>query len=78
MWTKKSSKGGKEWKEACIDVELWPQKLKTLVKTRFTSQVILFQEIVEYMNAMINLCYDRQVMYSQACNLMAKLGQLLI
>ncbi len=37
------------------------------MKTRFTSQVILFQEIVECMNVMINLCYGRQVMHLQAC-----------
>jgi hypothetical protein len=33
-----------EWKKTCIDVGLSHQKLKTLMKTKFVSKVILFQE----------------------------------
>ena len=63
-WTKKSRKGGREWKEACIDAQLRPRKLKTLVKTRFASCVILFQETLEYRNA-INMCYGREAAHLQ-------------
>jgi hypothetical protein len=58
MWTKNSDKGCNEWKRACIDVGLSHQKLKTLVKTKFDSKVIPFQETLEYQDA-INLCYGR-------------------
>ncbi len=58
MWTKKSSKGCNEWKWACIDVRLNHRKQKTPVKTKFANKVILFQETLEYQNA-INLCYGR-------------------
>jgi hypothetical protein len=57
-WTKKSNKGWSEWKRACLDVGLCHPKLKTLVKTRFASKVILFQETLEYRDA-INLCYGK-------------------
>jgi len=43
----------------CIDARFSHQKLKTLVKTKFASKVILFQETLEYQNA-INFCYGRQ------------------
>jgi hypothetical protein len=33
----------------------------------FAFWVILFQEIVEYMNVMINLSYGRQIVHLQAC-----------
>jgi hypothetical protein len=60
MWTlKKSGKGRNQLKRACIDVKLNHQTLKTLMKTRFTKKVILFQESLEYWDA-INLCYGRQ------------------
>jgi hypothetical protein len=35
------------------------KKLKTLVKTHFTSKVIIFQETLEYVNA-INIYYMQQ------------------
>ncbi len=59
MQTKNFSKGHNEWKWACIDARFNHQKQKTLVKTRFASKVILFQETLEYRNA-INLCYGKQ------------------
>ncbi len=59
MWIKKSSKGWSEWKRARLDAGLCHRKLKTLVKTKFTSKVILFQETPEYRDA-IHLCYGRQ------------------
>jgi hypothetical protein len=37
---------------------LWPQKLKTFVKIKFASKVILFQECLEFKDA-INLCYTK-------------------
>jgi hypothetical protein len=40
-WTKKFNKGRSESKGACFDVGLHHWKLKTLVKTKFTSKVIL-------------------------------------
>jgi hypothetical protein len=44
---------------ACFNVGLPHRKLKTPMKTRFTSKMILFQETLEYQDA-INLCYGRQ------------------
>jgi hypothetical protein len=58
-WIKKFSKRCNKWHRACLDDGLAHQKLKTLVKIRFASKVILFQETLEYYNA-INLCYERQ------------------
>ncbi len=46
-WTKKSGKGKQEWEKACVEKGLWFQKLKTLVKTRFSSKVIMFKEVLE-------------------------------
>jgi hypothetical protein len=57
-WTKKSSKGRIEWHRACLDVGFSHRKLKTLVKIRFATKVIMFQETLEYHNA-INLSYGR-------------------
>jgi len=41
------------------------KKLKTLVKTHFTSKVILFQETLKYVNV-INICYTKQSSALQA------------
>jgi hypothetical protein len=48
------------WKvrRACLDASLHHQKLKTPMKTRFANKVILFQETLEYRDA-INLCYGK-------------------
>jgi hypothetical protein len=43
-WTKNLRKGRQEWERACMDSGLWPQKLKTPIKTRFTSKVIMFEK----------------------------------
>lgn len=43
-WTKKSKKGRQKWGRVCIDVDVPSRTLKTLVKTRFASKVVLFQE----------------------------------
>jgi hypothetical protein len=64
-WTKKSGKGRQEWDKACIDAGLPSRKLKTHVKTRFASKVVLFQETQEYADA-INICYRRQSLKLQA------------
>ncbi len=45
----------------CLDVRLSHRKLKALVKTRFASKTILFQETLKYQDA-INLCYGKQEM----------------
>jgi hypothetical protein len=44
---------------ACHEVGIQHKKIKTLVKTRFASKVTLFQETLEYVNA-INICYTQQ------------------
>ncbi len=55
-WTKISRKGRQEWEKACVERQLWPQKLKILVKTRFANKVIMFEEVVEFKEAIL-LCY---------------------
>ncbi len=60
-WIKKFGKGNSDWQKACVNVGLSHWKLKTFVKTRFTSKVILFRETLEYWDA-INLCYGKQEM----------------
>jgi hypothetical protein len=55
---KKSGKGRFEWKKTCFDVRFPHWKLKTLVKTKFVSKMILFQETLEYHDAS-NLCCER-------------------
>ncbi len=46
-WTKKLGKGKHEWETTCVKRGLWLQKLKTLVKKRFSSKVIMFKEVLE-------------------------------
>ncbi|KAG0573230.1 hypothetical protein KC19_VG160100 [Ceratodon purpureus] len=58
-WTKKSGVGRSEWNKACIEAGVPSRKLKTPVKTRFASKVVLFQEMLEYADA-INICYRGQ------------------
>jgi hypothetical protein len=36
------------WKKTCIESGLPPWKLKTPIKTRFTSKVIVFKECLEF------------------------------
>ncbi len=55
-WTKKSGKGKQEWARAYKDASLCPWKLKTYVKTKFASKVIIFKETLEFKDT-INLCY---------------------
>jgi hypothetical protein len=47
-WTKKSRKRRQEWEKACMDSGLWLRKLKTHVKTRFVSTVIMFEKTLEF------------------------------
>jgi hypothetical protein len=58
-WTKKSRKGRSKWKKACFDARLSHQKLKTPMKIMFVNKMILFQETVEYWDA-INFRFGRQ------------------
>ena len=56
IWTKKSGRQNLEWIKACEKVGLPSMRLKTPVKTKFASKVVLFQKTTEYALA-INLCY---------------------
>jgi len=56
---KKYGKGKQEWEKACIECGLSPQKLKTPIKTRFASKVIVFEETLEFKQAIIT-CYKRK------------------
>jgi len=38
---KKIRKGRHEWEKACVERGLQPQKLKTLMKTKFVDKVII-------------------------------------
>jgi hypothetical protein len=58
MSIKNFGKGQSEWKRACVDASLDHQKLKTPMKTKFANKIILFQETLEYRDA-INMCYGR-------------------
>ncbi len=58
-WIKKFDKGHSERHKACLDVGISIQKLKKMVKTRYASKVIMFQETFKHHDA-INLCYGRQ------------------
>ncbi len=58
-WTKKFGKGRQKWKDSCIIVGLPSKMLKILVKTKFASQVIFFQETLTYQDA-ISICYGWQ------------------
>jgi hypothetical protein len=55
----KSSKGCNEWHKTSLDVGLSHQKQKTLMKIWLINKVILFQETLEYCDA-IKLCYGKQ------------------
>lgn len=63
-WTKNSGKGHIESEKVCVDVGLSPRKLKTLVKTKFASKVVLFQDTFAYI---INLYYPHQRFHGM-CN----------
>ncbi len=55
-WTNKSGKGRHEWERTCVEKGLKLKKLKTLVKRRFASKVIMFEETLEFKYAIL-LCY---------------------
>jgi len=57
-WTKKSGKGRQQWARVYKDAFIWPQKLKTHVKTIFAFKAIPFEETLEFKDT-INLCYSR-------------------
>jgi hypothetical protein len=56
---KQSNKGRQKWEKACIECGLLPQKLKTPIKTRFASKVIMFEKTLEFKQTIIT-CYKRQ------------------
>ncbi len=37
-----------EWEKACVEKGLWPSTFKTLMKTRFASKVIMFENTFEF------------------------------
>jgi hypothetical protein len=55
----KSNKGCDKWHKTCFDIGLSHRKQKTLMKIWFLNKVIMFQETLEYCDA-INLCYGKQ------------------
>ena len=64
-WTKNNGKGRQEWEKTCIEAGLPSRRLKTLVKTQFSSRIIMFEESLEYASA-INICYQRLSLQRQA------------
>jgi hypothetical protein len=52
-------RGGTNGIRHCLDSGVHPQKLKTPMKTRFASCVILFKKTLEFKHT-IYLCYGRQ------------------
>ncbi len=60
IWTKNSTKGMHEWKDVCHLIGFPTRIFKTLVKTWFTSHVILSHETLQHQDA-ISICYGRQV-----------------
>jgi len=59
LWIKKSEKGRQEWEKACIQCGMPPRKLKTVIKTKFASKVIMFEKTLEFKKTIIT-CYGRQ------------------
>jgi hypothetical protein len=55
-----------EWKNACIGNGMRHRKLKTPVKTKFANKVIMFEETLEFKQAIL-LCYGKQKM-PKHCN----------
>jgi hypothetical protein len=49
----------KEWENACIECGMPPWKLKNLIKIIFASKFIMFEETLEFKQAII-ICYGRQ------------------
>jgi hypothetical protein len=58
-YIKKFSEGRLGWEKACPEGGMQHKKLKTLVKIHIASKATLFQETLEYANA-INICYTQQ------------------
>jgi len=73
-WIKKLVKGRQEWEVACWEASLSPRKLKTLVKTRFVSKVVLFQETLEYAYT-ITICDKSSIFaFTSPCSIWSDLG----
>ncbi len=45
---KKSRKGRQEWEKACVESGMLLHKLKTPIKTRFASKIIMFEVCLEF------------------------------
>jgi hypothetical protein len=50
--------GRQEWEKACVENRLLLRKLKALVKTRFGSKIIMFEECLEFKKTIL-LCYGK-------------------
>ncbi len=50
---------GHEWKKTCIEIRMWPKKLKALVKIDFVSKVIMFEKTLGFEQIIITW-YGRQ------------------
>jgi hypothetical protein len=60
---KQNEKGKKKWKKSCIIIRILAKMLRIPIKKQFVSQVILFQETIEYYNV-ISICYGWQQLLS--------------
>jgi hypothetical protein len=58
-WIKKSGKGRQEWHKTCLHRGVPSRKLKTPIKIKFASTIVLFQKTLEYKH-IIALCYGQQ------------------
>jgi hypothetical protein len=47
-WTKKNGKGRRKWHKTCLHSGVPLRKLKTPIKIRFASTIVLFQKILEF------------------------------
>jgi hypothetical protein len=59
IWTKKLGKGRQKWEKDCIESGMRHWKLRSLVKTKFASKVIMFEKTLEFKQDML-LCYGKQ------------------
>ncbi len=55
---KKSGKGARTGKQACVTAGLVPKRLYTPVKTRFRSILLMLKRILEYLEA-VAICYGQ-------------------
>jgi len=59
-WTKKFGKGKQEWEKAYVESGLLLHKLKSPIKTRFASKIIMFEECIEFEKTIIFVMVGRR------------------